>query len=217
MLSPEQAELKKGLRQLSEQTKMPIHFIGDTVNTVLVGEEHWRFHIAQTKLAQWLKPSSILLESLGGFMYDPEISELILQERRTASEKEAELVSRNLTSDPEESLGGMLPFLRVSGHLKIPLMGCDLTMTEMLRIATNGYDESQINLLLAEENEREFLRITRERTKTLRDRYIAEYVRNHQGTLNKPVLAIVGWEHAKYIFDNQLLADLCFYEMVAKN
>lgn len=216
MSPPDQQELRGSLIKLSQSTGMPVHFVGETINTVLIGEQHWRFDKGQASLCSWIEPSAILLEKLGGFMYNPNESVIMLQDGRKTHQGELDLNTQLLQSDPKEMLGGVLPFLEVSNELQIPLLGCDITFMEMWEIATSDpqNQEEPLHKMRAEGKDDAVLGIIRARTRLVRDRFIADYIRDRQGTSIKPVVAIVGWEHAKYIFDNQILTNYCFYEMV---
>ena len=217
MATPDQQELREQFKLLGQTSNMPIHFTGDTINTLVIGEEHWRFSVPEAKLIRWIEPSKVLLEGLTGFVYDPKQAKLLTQPKSWCDPNEQDIIWQALTSDPAIDPTSLLPFKEVSDELGIPIIGCDITLIEMWQkaIVKYGEPEESIMRLLTPGNEIEFLRLTDTRTRVFRDRFIGRYIKKHQGIPTKPTVAIVGHAHAKYMHDAKILDNYCFFELVS--
>src|SRR3989344_7189979 len=180
----------------------PIRFYGNQIGTVLIGEWHYLFENEQAELIEALRPSRLILEHLGGLNYDPHADTLVKAEGRGCPDFEVDLIAKSLLTSHSDRPYGLRIFYELSRKYGIPLLGCDLTITEMAQasILERGEENNEISEIKKLMSSPDKMgRLIMQRTRSQRDRQMKRFISNHQGTPDNPSVAIVGQLHSAYI------------------
>lgn len=131
MVLSEKKDLRVLLSQHSRSRGFPLFTQGSDINTVMFGEWHKKYDRLHSAWIRMIKPEKVLLEHLGGFIYDPRENKLSLQPNRIIT-SETDLVMDMITSTSEQMVSGIKPVTDACAAVGAIMIGCDMTPTEMI-------------------------------------------------------------------------------------
>jgi len=168
---------------------------------VMIGESHldeeqWQ---KQIELVRLIKPEYVLHEWLGGLVYNPE-TEKFEGDDYGKEDYVTDVMKKN---NPDIGAHGLPAQLySLSKELGFKIVGCDLTKSEMARVEDSfGEEEAGIK------KEGLYLPGTGKNIMRVRDMEMADTMLKCQGESNKPIVAIVGFEHGDSINSQHLLQE----------
>lgn len=174
------------------------------IRIVILGEVHQRQQHEQMDLIRIIQPSYFLHESLGAWIYNPQIQKFIRPKNRLFDNIEDQVSP--ITIDQ---------FLSLSNELKFKIIGCDLTDAEIMEagkrlcvIFPQKYQyEEHHNAIRRIENPHydliEDLGLD-ENIMSYRNRQMVKTITKYEALSKKPIVVVMGGLHGNTIHENML-------------
>lgn len=192
-----QQKLKKEVTDFSAANHFNIDFVGESLNTILVGEMHRMYDGELISLIRSINPGLIVHEALAAYRFDPKQNQLFIQEGRMVVEEEHRDWGELLRGKRSDTIGRM-PFLRTSVELGVPIIGADFSFYEERDYLERAYPASVLHGLEVALNtdEEKYVQMLDALTRDARDSLMSRIVRDNLGSKSSPTIAILGFMHA---------------------
>ena len=181
---------------------------GDDPSVLMVGETHYQTEEIrqQVDLIRRVQPKYILHEFARGWYYDPQTREYKQQAGRHFGPQEAKV----------KGPGPTRALIKCADELKIPIIGCDLTLDEIKQIETQLLSDYPDQYIYDEKG-----KLTRRQDSTQvrnfipeidaeRETRMAQTIAQYQSQNSGQLVVILGVRHAAELHQHQELQDKGF-------
>ncbi len=224
-MSKESEQIRSNLIQYAEENRFSILFRGNETRTVIIGEQHQiplpshnEQQSQQIKLMESIKPGKLLHEGFTCFEYQGKTGEFGASRTAPISEGEVDAWLEYLKGNyPDSPVVKFQPLLDLANKISLHIIGCDLTFAEVEDIVLNNNPYRNKILDLTRNNQVLLLSVLSLGCVKPRADHMFTTISQHQGTPEKPSMAIIGIEHALDVrYDRPELTDYCLIEQVPK-
>lgn len=194
------------LASFSKTHGFPVYVVGDTINTIIIGEEHYAHNEHIFDLIRKVRPSKIIAEALGHYSYDPTSKGFTQRAERYAEGFVPFKPAAWMEVDTSQQF--RKPYIELSDELQIPVVGSDLSFHESASVLWHKKRKVQLEIGSYEEYWNAIAYLYE------RDNQMLEILLENQGTPLNPTLAIVGYMHALELMWQRVLDNYCVIEVV---